>query len=254
MRFTSFRKPDTGFTLIELIITLVIAGVLLTVAIPSIRTFLQDSRIVSQSNELVAALSFARSEAIKRYATVSLCASDDASDCTDTEWQDGWIVFTDGGVPGTVDGGDTILKAQQALDGRLILNGPAFVSYLSSGMLVAACEGCIDDRDSNSGSSRIARILLAVLGINDAMAAPGDNGNGGNNDNGGFDSGCSDQTSSNNANSENCNDGGGGGGGGGAVAAAPTFTLCDSGRTGETGRSIDVGLTGRVRTEKVTCD
>jgi type IV fimbrial biogenesis protein FimT len=253
MRFTSSRKPDAGFTPIEVLVTLVVAGVLLAIALPSMRTFLQDSRIVSHGNELVASLSFARSEAIKRYATVSLCASDDGSDCTDSDWQDGWIVFTDSGVPGAVDAGDTILSVQQGLDGGLILNGPAFVSYLSSGMLVATCEGCIDDRDSNSGDSGwVARILWTLVPISDAMAAPDNNGNGGNNDNGGFQSGCSDQTNSNNANSGNCNAGGGGGAGG--VVAPVTFTLCDSGRTGETGRSVEVGLTGRVRTEKITCD
>lgn len=47
---------------------------------------------------------------------------------------------------------------------------------------------------------------------------------------------------------------GGAGGGGAGVVAPATFTLCDSGRTGEIGRAVDVVVTGRVRTSKITCD
>ncbi len=223
MRSSESRcKTNAGFTLIDLIVALVVAGVLSTVAVPSMRNFIQDARITTDTNELVLSLGLARSEAIERYTTVSLCASDDGIDCTDTD------------------------------------------------MLVAACENCTDDDYSSRGSgSTTARsnleniagsILLAVLGINDAMAAdPGDNGDGGdsgnpgNNDTGGFDAGCSDQTDSNSAASETCNAPGGGGGGGGGIAGAALFTVCDD-RAGETGRGVNVSLTGRARTSKLACE
>ncbi len=282
MRLNSCQRPDTGFTLIDVIVALVVAGVLLTIAVPSMHDFIQDSRITTNTNEIVLSLSLARTQAVTRHTTVSLCASDDGIDCTATDWELGWIVFTDNGVLGAVDADDIVLHVQQALGGGGKLTGPDLITYEDSGMLVAACENCTDGDFSSRGSGSTTarssvgniagRMLLAILGINDAMAAPANNGGGntggggnngggnngggggGNNDNGGFQSGCSDQNNSNNINSENanCNAGGGGGNAGGGGGAA-LFTVCDN-RTGETGRGVDVVLTGGVRTTKLACE
>jgi type IV fimbrial biogenesis protein FimT len=62
-----------GFTLIELMITLSVAGVLLAIAVPSFNQMIIANRLATQSNEIVAAVSLARSEAIKRNASVTLC-------------------------------------------------------------------------------------------------------------------------------------------------------------------------------------
>lgn len=270
MRLNSCQRPDTGFTLIDLIVALVVAGVLLTIAVPSMHDFIQDSRITTNTNEIVLSLSLARTQAVTRHTTVSLCASDDGIDCTATDWELGWIVFTDNGVLGAVDADDIVLHVQQALGGGGILTGPDLITYEDSGMLVAACENCTDGDFSSRGSGSTTarssvgniagRMLLAILGINDAMADPpgnngggGDSGNPGNNDTGGFDSGCSDQTASNSAASETCNAPGGGGGGGGGIAGAALFTVCDN-RAGETGRGVNVSLSGRARTLKLACE
>src|SRR4030067_1501695 len=60
---------NKGFTLIELIITLTIAGILMAVAAPSMVGFVSSNRLASQVNELIADITLARSEAIKRSAT-----------------------------------------------------------------------------------------------------------------------------------------------------------------------------------------
>ncbi|MFB3089631.1 MAG: GspH/FimT family pseudopilin [Acidiferrobacterales bacterium] len=263
MRLNSCQRSDTGFTLIDLIVALVVAGVLLTIAVPSMHDFIQDSRITTNTNEIVLSLSLARTQAVTRHTTVSLCASDDGIDCTATDWELGWIVFTDNGVLGAVDADDIVLHVQQALGGGGILTGPDLITYEDSGMLVAACENCTDGDFSSRGSGSTTarssvgniagRMLLAILGINDAMAdPPGNNGGGEPPDTGGFDSGCSDQTASNSEASENCNAPGAGGGGGG-IAGAALFTVCDN-RAGETGRGVNVSLSGRARTLKLACE
>lgn len=260
MQFPRSKRTNAGFTLVELIITLVIATVLVVVGVPSMRSFIQDSRIITASNELITALNYARSEAIKHYTEVTLCPSDDGATCTATDWERGWLVFVDGDTQGQVDADDEIIRVQQALEGGLTLTlaDINFVLFRPNGMLVAACEGCADE--TTLGQPRehwIARLLWSLVPINNAMAAPP--GGGGNPGGGGdYTAGCSSQDVSDNINSENvinmglCGPGGGGGGSFvGSVVAL--FLLCDGSDEGETGRAIGVSWTGRVNTMEIAC-
>ena len=100
-------KKHSGFTLIELMITLIIIGVLLVVGVPSLKTFMQGNQLIASTNELISAFHVARSEAIKLNASVTICESTNGTSCTDPEtatgdWDDGWIVFVDRADP-TVD-------------------------------------------------------------------------------------------------------------------------------------------------------
>lgn len=72
-------KRIHGFTLIELMITVAIAAVLLGLAVPSFQTLIVGSRLTTQTNELVAAINTARSEAIKRNRNINLCRVADAA-------------------------------------------------------------------------------------------------------------------------------------------------------------------------------
>lgn len=78
--------------------TLSIAAILATIGAPSFQDLIRNNRVATQSNELLTALNLARSEAIKRGARVSVCASNDPLATTPTcgtDWAKGWIVFTD---------------------------------------------------------------------------------------------------------------------------------------------------------------
>ncbi|WP_070990124.1 GspH/FimT family pseudopilin [Halofilum ochraceum] len=87
-------KPFRGFTLVELMVTLIIIAVVLSIAVPNFRDFIQDSRATAEANNIVGALNLARSEAIKRSETVSVCASSDQATCNGGgDWDQGWIVF-----------------------------------------------------------------------------------------------------------------------------------------------------------------
>jgi type IV fimbrial biogenesis protein FimT len=88
-----------GFTLVELMVTLLILAILLGLAVPSFRDASLSSRLTGYANDLVAGVQLARSEAIKRNDTVTLCASEDGATCAeDVGWEVGWIVLTDAGV------------------------------------------------------------------------------------------------------------------------------------------------------------
>lgn len=91
------KWPESGFTLVELMVTLTVASILLLIAVPAFRSVTAGNRLTTQANDLVAAINLARSEAIKRNATITFCRAEaaDATECAgdEGEWEH-WIVST----------------------------------------------------------------------------------------------------------------------------------------------------------------
>lgn len=91
---------QSGFTLVELLVTVAIAAIVLSVAVPSMRDIIQNSRISSVTNELVSALMVARSEAIRQNAMACVCPSVTTRNAVPAcvasgNWESGWIAFSD---------------------------------------------------------------------------------------------------------------------------------------------------------------
>lgn len=98
---------NRGYTLIELLITLVIVAVLVNMAAPSYAAFMDRSRTYSLALELKSRLVGARSEAIKYGTRTTLCASSDSQQCSGS-FNQGWIVFRDLNNDGDIDTGEPI--------------------------------------------------------------------------------------------------------------------------------------------------
>ena len=141
-----FMKKRRGFTLIELMVTLVVGGILLTVAVPSFLSQMTGSQISTQANLFMAAIANARSEAIKLNQVVTICERNTAgTGCNDNGgWEDGWIIFTDAGALGVVNApDDEVLQTFDPMPDNYTMAGDlgGSISFLPSGEL-----------SSNSGS------------------------------------------------------------------------------------------------------
>jgi type IV fimbrial biogenesis protein FimT len=111
-----------GFTVIEILLVIVIIGVLLAIAAPSFVTFTSAQKVKTASFDLYAAMMFARSEAIKRRANVTITP-------VSSNWKNGWTVTT------TIGGVDTTLRAQDSLSGVIFTTSSPNVVYRLDGRL-----------------------------------------------------------------------------------------------------------------------
>lgn len=103
-----------GFTLVELMVTIAVLGILLTIAVPNFQAFIFNNRMTSIANNMLTTLGYARSEAVKRAANVTVCASSSGVACTAGGWESGWVVL---------DAGGNVLRVQEALEGEATLTG-----------------------------------------------------------------------------------------------------------------------------------
>jgi type IV fimbrial biogenesis protein FimT len=139
---TNHQRPcrSHGFTLIEVLFTVAILAVLLSLAAPSMRNVVLDQRVKTVASDVHATLIFARSEAIKRNVYVAVCAmTDSGTGCQNsTDWARGWIVYLDAdgnGFPGAVS---DILKRQDALHDVTLTGTGTNITYQGDGRLRAA--------------------------------------------------------------------------------------------------------------------
>ena len=104
---------SAGYTMLELLVVLGIVGVLAVIAAPSFQDSIRRNGRDSAMLDLMSSLALARSEAITQSRVVAICRSTDSAACaasTGSDWDDGWIVFTDSGTKGVVTAGDTLLQ------------------------------------------------------------------------------------------------------------------------------------------------
>jgi type IV fimbrial biogenesis protein FimT len=135
---SSMQSLNSGFTLVELMSTLAVSLIVLTLGIPGFSTLLANNQMTASTNDLVTHLQYARSESVKRGMPVSACSSSDGESCTDSyEWGNGWIVFTDDtGSSGSLDGSDQLLRSYLPTGEVIsILSDQKSVTYHADGSL-----------------------------------------------------------------------------------------------------------------------
>lgn len=164
------RNTQHGFTLVEMIITMTIVGILLGIGVPSYKYVTTANRMSGEINGLLGDLQFARGEAIREGQTVSVCSTNDGATCLGTgTWTGGWLVFSDTSTIGTIDGTDQTLRVQKALT-----NGDTLVSDTAGfGVITFNREGFSANmpgavylklHDSTSNSKYTRCVSITVVG------------------------------------------------------------------------------------------
>lgn len=135
------KANQSGFTLYELLITVLIVGVVLTLGIPNMTQFTRNSRITTTANDLHAAFLVARGEAARAKTNITICASDNSTTAGAScqgSWEDGFMVFVDAnGDLARAGAGETVLRAHGAIAEGVSLavaNDAAYFSYASTGL------------------------------------------------------------------------------------------------------------------------
>jgi type IV fimbrial biogenesis protein FimT len=170
------------------LVTLAIAAIVMSIAVPSFATFIQNNRKTTNINDLVIALNFARAEATTRQQNITVCKSDDGSTCStgdgSGDWSQGWIVFADANNNGERQAAEEIIRVAGPLTGMTSFIGNNNVvnrvTFTPLGMTTTP--GTItlcDSRGVNHAAATViafsGRIRLATDTNNNGIVDDGDN-------------------------------------------------------------------------------
>jgi len=146
-------RQQRGLTLIELMVTLAVVAVTLSIGVPSFQGMASSNRMSSAANSLVGALNVARSEAIKRGARVNVVVK------SGTDWSNGWKVQlnSDSTDVGTI-------KAFDPIVGMQVTGTSTQYQFLPTGFLSLATAEEIKVCDSSTTGETGRKISISISG------------------------------------------------------------------------------------------
>ncbi|MCR4346809.1 MAG: GspH/FimT family pseudopilin [Sulfuricaulis sp.] len=149
---------NRGFTLVELIIVLTIAGVLMALAAPGMQNFVASNRLTAQVNDLLGDINIARSEAIKRNTSAGICVTAvGGSTCTVAgNWANGWLVYyVDPDTAASV-----AIKIHEKFSGNNTLTAPTDALVFNKSGFLTTAAGDFTLCDSKLGKSRLVQVII----------------------------------------------------------------------------------------------
>ena len=183
-------KKQKAFTLIELLVTVTVVGVVIGLAVPSFNSQILNNKSVALGEDFVTAVNFVRSEAVKRRARVSLCASGDGTTCVagTNGWRDGFIAVVDYAVtdsaaaPVLTDSAhpvSTILRVWKKQDDNAVITvtqggNTTFLRYTALGTLarVSANQVIITSQLAHCTNSAARTITVGLSGLVSVAKTP----------------------------------------------------------------------------------
>lgn len=155
----SAMAKNNGFTLLELLVTLAVASILISVGVPGFRGIIMDNRLAGEANQFVTAVNLARSSAVRYQRNATVCASNNYDDpvptCSGgTDWSTGWIVWVDKDRDNATDANEVVAVNGPLSDSSTFTSGAmgAFrYDALGFGLAGADILTLCDDRSGEMG-------------------------------------------------------------------------------------------------------
>jgi len=164
-------KQNKGYTLLEVMMALAIAGILLAVGVPGLTSFVKNNRMLAETNGLMTVLKTARSEAMTQRTNVTVCKSNNGTSCSGN-WNEGYIAFLDTNGNGTVDSETVIMsKAVKADNIIFTYSDGIFIRFDSRGMALGSSGTMTFCDDRGSVYSR--GIVIEPIGRSSSLVVGG---------------------------------------------------------------------------------
>lgn len=173
-------RGHSGVTLIELMVTIAVLAVIVTLAVPSFAGIINSNRLATAANELGTSLQLARMEAIRRNAPVSTCASTDAeageaASCDADTWGQ-WITFVDANGNRARENGEAVLRVSVLRDnlevnadeavGGAIMFAPDGLAYADGGgLLNGSVNVCLPTRTPAENNRNVSVAFGSTITI-----------------------------------------------------------------------------------------
>ncbi len=120
-RWVRAHLAARGFTIIELIITLLVGAIALTLALPSLLALSASNQVIAANNSIISGLNMARNQAIISGNNITICPSSNGTTCLDSSWDKGWIVFNDMDADSVADAAEVLRVID--IDGEIATSG-----------------------------------------------------------------------------------------------------------------------------------
>lgn len=144
---------------------MMIVAIVAGFGIPSFTQFIREGELTSRANSVIVALQLARSEAISRGQPVMACPTTDGNDCSGDDWAEGWLVATDSGNTGEVDGNDEILRVDRnSTQVSTTDDSPEVVRFTSDGLNDSDDDQTIELQRPECGTDRAREIEISATG------------------------------------------------------------------------------------------
>ena len=159
---------QTGVTLLELLITMVVLAIIISIAVPASGKLIELSKSRSVTQQLYRAIQFTRAEAIKRGESVVLCPLDRQTGQCTSDWSQELMSFPDTNGDNNLNGGEKVLLTVPGVPGGKLLARPAFLKTVKFNAL-GYSPGVMGNltycpRKENTTPTAIRRLIFTMNG------------------------------------------------------------------------------------------
>lgn len=160
---------QAGFTLVELMITILVLAIAVAIAVPSFEGTIQRNSVISNTNQVVGALNFARVEATKRGSSVYLASSNTST--AGNTWGKGYVAYVDTNSDGNYDSGEELRVYNSMPNGITLTSADSQVRFKASGFSAAVLTLKLCSEDASIAGQSIS-VSLSGRVMSNSVTCP----------------------------------------------------------------------------------